>query len=437
MTGDKKLYVSLMLLFTTGFFYSLLIAFGDHIVTDVLGTISFLSAMIGLFLYLGARAESSVLANALIISLATLSIPLGIALGATLAGKAESFFWVADSTSTHLPGALNVANWITNGAPLSFTGPLQSRGLITHLWVGFFIAVLGTHAWVTVLALGVLKIPTCCLIVKIYQELFGTKQFAPAFVIYLIAPTVLWHTLAFYKEAAVHLSISLTFYGLVSLNERVSIWKFAALTVGVIFLAYERFYLVALVLPLVAIYVLVALKARRLYSMIAIAAGAIGFYWVYPYFKLSPTEALAHLRNLREAHGKFPDINYTMNYEIPYFVAAVKSFLTPIWSPEKLTMFRGPIAMLTWGSFVHQVIILSYFLGVFRAVRSRGLIHLAIQVPFFLFILALAYVSPWAGRIRDSFYPLIAVYAFFYWKSYLMGDLRQVLKLLRLRRPTT
>jgi hypothetical protein len=64
------------------------------------------------------------------------------------------------------------------------------------------------------------------------------------------------------------------------------------------------------------------------------------------------------------------------------------------------------------GSFINQVIITLSILGFYKTIKNKKQIalHFFVILPFIIFLLFAAYIGPWSGRLRDSFYPIIAVY---------------------------
>ncbi len=145
-------------------------------------------------------------------------------------------------------------------------------------------------------------------------------------------------------------------------------------------------------------------------------------------------EAIEFIKNLRIHHASFRDISHRFNYDIPYVVAILKTLMTPIWSPDKLAMFKGASALITWGSFVHQMTMFSYLAAIVHIARVKKLrLGLHMQIPFIIFVLVAAYVSPWAGRIRDSFYPFLVLYASYYLNEHLMNDVARIKTMLKIR----
>ncbi len=354
-----------------------------------------------------------------------LSIPSGLVIPATLFGKSAEFFWVIDSIKWHVPRSEELALMLRGLAPLQLNWSLQSEAFLTHLWVGLLFAVFGSHPWVSVVALGLIKFATAAILVQASRRLFRSDDFKSVFVIYLVAPIVLFHTTTYYKEAVVHLLVAATIWIGLAAFEKLTIKRALALVLVFAGLLCERYYILVPLAPLLLALFVSSLESKRILVSLVLALGAYFVFVTHPYIRFNLDMVVEQLHHLRKVHSEYADVNYRYNYEIPYAIAVVKTLLTPIWTPGKIEMFRNFSALLTWGSFIHQAIVFAYLAGVYRAYRTWGATHLAIQIPFIIFLLLVAYVSPWAGRVRDSFSPLFALYACYYLKRYFVSDARR------------
>ena len=122
---------------------------------------------------------------------------------------------------------------------------------------------------------------------------------------------------------------------------------------------------------------------------------------------------LEKVQQQRSYHSSFSDIINQFNYMIPYPVAFIKILFSPYFSNNKFSIFTGPSSLLSWGSFINQLIIISAIVGLLKNFRKSS-VHFYLWLPLLIFLLFAAYISPWSGRLRDSFYPLIACYAAYY-----------------------
>lgn len=361
-------------------------------------------------------------------------IALGLLLPAIIGNKAADFFWAVDSLSTHIPRATAIADWLTGNGTFPFESAINAQGGLTQLWIGFTFWIFGEAPAASVLGLASFRILTCVVLIKICRELFGSKKFDIVFLFYALYPNALFHTTVYFKEALIHLLIATALLLLIRIYKNLRSPESNSLEIqNIVFLSaifsmlyVERFYLVLLFLPLIGLMIAFGLKRRHLPVAIGTALVGVGIVYFHPYFQSSFSELAGKIREMREAHKSFPGINIQVNYEIPLWLAFLKSLFTPIWSPSKIEVFRGFSALITWGSFLGHVIILGYIAGAYRAVKKHGWFHLWIQIPFIVFLLAIAYVSPWAGRIRDSFAPLFVVYSTYYFAEYFWKDLEKI-----------
>ncbi len=365
--------------------------------------------------------------------------PIGILLGSVGFGTTERLFWVSDSVHTHHPSAQYMVSLLNGTAPInaeSMTRALRP-GALTHLWVGVWYLVFGPSVIVSVLALLVIKAVTVELLVHAYQKmcdwlgLKGAGSGIAVVLLYLGVPTVLFHTAVLYKEALVHLCFTAALLGALSLMLRPSFKMAGLLAFGVAGLLIERFYVAASLLPLLGYLAVSSLKHKKaVVAVFAVSAIAALIYFL-GVENFSPEEVLRKIVRQREYHSSFSGVSQRYNYEVPYFVAFGKILMTPIWALNKLAMFHGLGALVTWGSFVHQVVMLAYLLCLLHLVRlPSNWKYLIVHVPFLIFVLFGAYISPWAGRVRDSYFPLIAIFATIYIACYLREDLARAKRLL-------
>lgn len=402
-----------------GYFLSLNIQ-----ILEIVSTVAFIAFTVSVFFIVAMGPIPS--SRNLFIALTTAASPLGLLLGASFGSGAESFFWVADSVNTHVPEAIRVSNWLGDGGKFVYESSLGSQGILTHSWIGTFFFLFGASPATSVVGLVILKVFTTLIISRIPQWLFQREEMDGTFAVYLASPVVLFHTTAFYKEAMIHLLVAASLYtGLRVLRKADPLAAcLLLLAIGGLFL--ERFYLGLLILVPTFFLVMNLFWRKAIVPALLLSIFFVSLYKGHPYFEFTVETAVATLKQFRDAHSKFADINYTLNYEIPYPLAVLKTLITPIWSPNKIDMFRGLSAVITWGSFIGQIIMLAYFMGLFRALRQKVILHALLQVPFFILVLAAAYISPWAARVRDSYFPLVAIYAGFYLIHCFRDDLRKI-----------
>lgn len=424
-----------LILTATSLAYSSALLAGSTIV-EILSSVCFVVILSAVLLQSTYQAYQNTLApfSKFEVPATIVGIALGLLIPAVIGNRAADFFWAVDSLSTHIPRATAIADWLTGTGSFPFKTAINAQGGLTQIWIGFTFWIFGETPAASVLGLATFRILTCFVLVKICRELFGSKKFDLVFLFYALYPNALFHTTVYFKEALIHLLVATTLLLLVKIYKGLRSTEQAGFEIknvallGLVFsmLYVERFYLVLLFLPLIALMMTFGLKRRHLPVAIGTALLAVGIVYFHPYFQSSFSELTGKIREMREVHKSFPGINIQVNYEIPIWLAFLKSLFTPIWSPSKIEVFRGFSALITWGSFLGHVIILGYIAGVYHSVKKYGWFHLWIQIPFIVFLFAIAYVSPWAGRIRDSFAPLFVVYSTYYFVEYFWKDLEKI-----------
>lgn len=430
-----------LLLVTASLLYSALLL-ADNVSVEILSSISFVAVLACLLFHASKQSAaglSAITNTEIVLSVAGLAI--GLLIPATIGGKAETFFWAVDSFTTHIPRASAIAAWLTGKGSFPFESAINSQGGLTQLSVGFLFSIFGQTPAASVIGLAIFRILTCLTLVKLCREVFGSRKYDIVFLFYALYPNALFHTTTYFKEALIHLLVATTVLLLArissSLQNNTETKPRIAdlLLLGAVFpmLYVERFYLVLLFLPLIGVMFILGVSRKRMVFALSSAALGGGVILLHPYFKSSLADFFSRLEEMRNIHKALPGINVEMNYEIPLWVAFVKSLFTPIWSPSKIEVFRGFSALMTWGSFLGHILMIGYLLGVYRAIRRLGWSHFWIQTPFILFLFAISYVSPWAGRIRDSFAPLIAIYATYYYVEFFGFDISRIREIISKR----
>ena len=189
----------------------------------------------------------------------------------------------------------------------------------------------------------------------------------------------------------------------------------------------ERFYLAATLLPVLFFVIWETLRRRNVLTAALIVGAMLWVVSIYGWESYSFGDLVAKIKQQRDYHASFSDVSFKYNYEIPYFVELVKALFTPIWSPDKVGLFPGLSTLITWGTFIHYFVVLIYLAGCYRLARRGNAVQvLLFQLPLILFLIFAAYISPWAGRVRDSYYPLIAVFAAIYVGYMMQHDLARL-----------
>lgn len=366
----------------------------------------------------------------------TIVVPLGLIFAALIFNQSESFFWVPDSKATHVPQALKFANAFRGNAPLQLSD-LEKPGVLTHAWVGLWFAIFTAGPITSSIALLTIKVGTAITLGRFGKVWFDSPKMYYVFIPYLAVSTVLLHTAVFYKEAAIHLAVALFLLGASKMEKNPGLIPASIALSGLGIASLERFYVGALLFPLLIVLVAYASWKRAWPAAFLMGTACYLAYNLNPYMQFSPEKMLLTLEEFRSSHAAIEGIRQSINYDIPYWLAIVKFYFTPIFHPDKLEMFKGLSAIFTWGSFVHNLAMCAFALGFVRSLifaPAKPIAkHILAIIPFVLLLLAGAYISPWAGRVRDSFYPMVSAYAFFYLTTFAKRDCDLVLNWFRQR----
>lgn len=385
-----------------------------------LAAIIYIGATLVLFLKFASQLKVASNENSLRVSAAGIAGPLGILMASHWLGLDDKFFWVSDSLNTHHPSALLVLSILKGESSISLWQFFErlEPGSLTHTWVGFWYLLAGPTAFVSAIALLILKFVTGLAISEMFREMLGWfdlpvdgRIYLAATIFYLV-PTVTFHTIVFYKEAMVHLAFAVTLLSVFRILKSHHFGSVMLLLLSLFAILIERFYVAATLLPVLFFVIWQTLRRRNVLAAALIFGAMLWAVSHYGWESYSFGDLVAKIKQQRAYHASFSDVSFKYNYEIPYLVALLKALFTPIWSPDKLALFTGLSTLITWGAFVHYFVILLYLAGCYRLARRGNAAQvLLFQVPLILFLIFAAYISPWAGRVRDSYYPLIAVFA--------------------------
>lgn len=406
--NNKHLYLLCLL---GGFLYCLGVTLGTTWEQNAF-TVAFILFLTVLF-FLNFRLiykDSQFSASSIIAQLILLNLSIGIA--AIILKSPNTFFWVDDSLKTHLNESLKFTHFFQGNPPDASMGIYS--GLSTHSFTGLLFTIFGVNVLATVIAQLFFKVLAAAFIYKAAHFLWDKKTALLAMLLYGLCPTIFFYNLVFYKESAVQaFYAALIYFTLKIFVDK----KYLYLVPFLVFFAAllrERFYISYVFLVTVALVAFqFPLKKHPKQNILMLLSGLTAVFFVYRHQSIqiqTLPETLVHYRSL---HTNFGDVMNQYNYDIPYPVAFIKILFSPYFSPNKFKIFKDFSTLLTWGSFVNQAIILASVLGFIKLARTKFL-HFSLWVPFILFLLFTAYISPWSGRLRDSFYPLISCYAAYF-----------------------
>ena len=338
------------------------------------------------------------------------SLHFSMAISAQLLIDPVYTLWVPDSLATHIPKTLDLIRFL-QGGDFPLLQPGKQFGVITHLTNALFMSLFGVNSFSTIISQLFFKLFAIYFIYKSSMIIFKVRAIsllAPT--LYALCPTVLFYTITFYKESTVHALMSATLYFILSIFINGKIKHVPLLFLSLVILFLERFYLSFLMLMPIGLFLLSS-RTKNIYKVVSVFFLSIAaFYISKNYTEYSLVKVFQNLKVLRQSHMNLPGINISLNYDIWYPLALIKTIFTPFISPEKFIVFKKFSGLLIWGSLLNQTIILTAFLSFIKEIKKQKT-HIIIWMPFITFLLLAAYISPWAGRIRDSFYPIISIYS--------------------------
>ncbi len=339
----------------------------------------------------------------------TVLLSLGIILGCYVTNAPENSLWMNDSVTTHNPSTLRFIKLFNNFNSELFKKAITTSGAITHFTVAVFFYLFGKSIFISSLALLFLKTITTAVIYKLSQAIFDSKTAVINAILYALSPMVLFYTLVFYKEASIQLFVALTYLSIYKVFYKQSTKYIPWIIIAIAALYLERFYLSIILLSTI---VLISFKSKRFLLVSLLGTTITGFYFYSnsQYLGKSSLTIINQIRQLRELHLSYNDMSASLNYNIAYPLAFIKTILTPFFTLNKFKIFYDFSYLLIWGSFIHQLTAVIAAVSFLKNWQKDKILHTSFILPFIIFISMTAYISPWAGRIRDSFYPLIILY---------------------------
>ncbi len=409
-------YIKLVSCFIMGMLYCLALTFFPSSLYQNFATISFVLFLLLLFLHNIHTYRQQIEQTPLyfLSQIALLNLGIGFA---TVAFKTpNSFFWVTDSLSTHLPESIKFLNFYNGDHSVKELGVLP--GTTTHALTGFIFKILGINTFATILTQLIFKIITIIAIYNICLILWNNGVALIAMQIYGFCPTVFFYTLVHYKESAVQAMVALIILCFLKIFIAKKYLYFFVLALISYLLLRERYYLPSLFFSTFLLFIFSSFFSRTLKNYVMlflfiVVAFAISYKLNTQYFN----SIVVRIREARVANSNYSDVKNDYNYNIAYPLAYIKIIFTPYFTFNKFKIFSDTSLLLIWGAIINQIIIMLSFLGLIRSTRVN-FYNLFFWIPFFIFLAFAAYISPWSGRLRDSFYPLIACYAAYFIQDY-------------------
>lgn len=426
--------VSIGICFVVGMLYCVGLTLGNFIFQNILSVI-FIAFLGVLFFKNLQQINQFQEKHPVFVYMQLIALNLSIALTAAAIHSPNSFFWVEDAVSTHLPASEAYANFFSGHSNWQSLAPFRDvAGITTHVLTGFFIAILGKNILATILTQLLFKALIVFFIYKISTILWNKKTAFIATQLYGFCPTIFFYNLVLYKEGAVQFFLAIIVFLVLKIFLHNKYYNLIPLVFFLYLLEKERFYITYLLLLMLPffIYTLPFKKTGKNISILLLLAIALtlGAYLEFPDF-FSITKLVYKVNRLRNTWAGYSDVLNQYNYDIPYPLAFIKILFSPYFTFNKFKIFSDFSLLLIWGSPINQIIILSALLGFFQNIK-KSMLHFNLWLPFIIFLVFAAYISPWSGRLRDSFYPLIACYA----AHYLLSN-KYFQKLFRLKNETT
>lgn len=405
--------ITYLLCLTSGILFSKGISTDSLIIQNAAGV--YLTAFLLLLSFLNFRFffDSKEFPKSILVQIFILSMT--IVVGAFIFKAPQESFWVPDSYTTHLPESVRFSQFFLGQKQITWEELNALSGRTTQFFTGIAITFFGKNIIATTLVQTLFKLISCICVYHLAKSLWKDNKIAlGSLLIYASCPTVFFYTNVLYKEGAVQALFALAILSWVKIYKEKKAIYFVFLVLSLILLINERFYVAILTfIGITGLFLNDKLKSEKkalgLFFTLGIIVGTITYFLMPEHFQF----IIDKIKQQREYHSSFNDVVNQFNYQIPYPVALIKILFSPYFTLNKFNIFIGFSNILIWGSFINQGIILTSLLGFYRSLKT-SLQNFYLMLPFFIFLLMAAYISPWSGRIRDSFYPIIACYASYF-----------------------
>jgi len=330
---------------------------------------------------------------------------VGIFLGFILASGPDYMLWPDDAIDHHLPNSTDVSRWILgDGAIEIFTDNPFSKIYVSNMWVGLFFATLGIYPIVSAIAMLVIKLFTIYLIYSSAIILTKNKFIAlTSSIIYGLLPTITFYTIQFYKDYFIHFLVALILFIFSKSINRPKLVILMALPLSILFI--ERFYLLLIICAALVLYYW-GQSGKIFQKILILTLGILVSFVVFGYYFSGQgvIELIESIQAFESAQNQSIDVTPTTNIALDLF----RITFTPFFNLYKLDQYERYDSLLTFGGFVHQLIMLFYLKGLW-VLRKNRIVLLNFSFLFLLIILAL--IMPYNGRARDSLYPLVSIFA--------------------------
>ncbi|MBN8539930.1 MAG: hypothetical protein J0L82_06050 [Deltaproteobacteria bacterium] len=323
--------------------------------------------------------------------------------------------WVPDSFTLHGPGAERAVAFLKGNGRLDFTSVFGEQVQFTYLWAALLGVFAGINPVSTAISNLAIKLITWILWHRSISKHYGNQVANVTLLILMFVPTQVFYGLVYYKEPVVQLFVVIALGSALDLRSKPNAQAFTFGAVSVLCLAIERIYLAPMLGLVLVVSIIPHIKSfaftGRSIASGVVAICAAGVFVVVFFRDFSLLKIFDNLAWLRHNYMNAPGVDKAWNQDIAYPLAVIKILFTPFFHPNKLEVFKDFSAILTWGAIPSQVVTFLALFGVsieFLRARLRTAI---LTIPFILFLVLFAYLAPYSGRQRDSFYPVIALFA--------------------------
>jgi len=330
---------------------------------------------------------------------------VGILLGFSIGLGPDYMLWPDDTIDHHLPNAIAFSEWLSGIGTLEiFTDNPFAKVYISNMWVGIFFYVFGTYPVVSGFAMLLIKLIAVALIYYAAFNFLKDKSVASiAAIIYGLLPTLTFYTLQFYKDFFIHFLVALVLFIISKSIKRQKYAIFLVLPLGAMFV--ERFYLLVMIcVTLVLYYWSQSGKVGLKISIFVLGGGASLAVLDYYFAGQGIIELIITIQEFEAAQNESIDATPTTYIALDLF----RSAFTPFFNFYKLNSYSHLDSILIFGGFIHQLTMIFYFKGLWVARKDRVII---LNYAFLFLIVILALIMPYAGRARDSLYPLVSLFA--------------------------
>lgn len=341
------------------------------------------------------------------------AVNFGLIIGLADLPFKDSPLWVPDSYDQHIPTSLLFTDLLKTGN-LDFFSKLHVY--LTSLFVGFGFFLFGTTPVVSAMVLTFVKAASIAISRNAWKSIFDGKVVAVGFIIYLLSPQIIFHTIVFFREATIHLLVALNFVCLINYVRNGFSWgRLVCVGLAILLVANERFYLGVFFSIAYIGYSFFNIRgfSRKIFfiPVIVFICGIIFYYLTESLGSIirfsSPLESLSDYRDLHEGL-----VGGDSGGSI--ITGIIRLLFAPYVTAEKFSTYSGLSHLITWGSIYNLIFTVFFIFGCFYLTRYfNKRMFFVLSLAYFLNLLMWGYIAPFNFRIRDSFYLFFSMFSAF------------------------